>query len=103
IEERSGGLFAIGAVVRHRAGRSRRVPLLAAGDAGLAAHADVEVDHERQLRHRGGPFPATYASHAGVTACVPGNAGTSSNVGCVAAGSSASAGRMRTRTSYHPA
>ena len=78
VEERAGRILAVGTLVRQRPGLSRGVPFLAARHAGMAADADVEVDHQRELRHRDHSFcrPATKASHLRLRRAMPGSAGT---------------------------
>ena len=49
VEEGAARIGAGGPLVAHRPGRAGGVPLLAAGHAGVAADADVQVDDEREL------------------------------------------------------
>ncbi|MNG03723.1 hypothetical protein D3C84_868140 [compost metagenome] len=51
IEEGAVGIGIVGVEIDQRTGRARGVPLLAAGHAGMAADADVEVDDQGELRH----------------------------------------------------
>ena len=49
VEERAGRIVVVRVEVGERPGATRRVPFLAARDAGMAADADVEIDDEREL------------------------------------------------------
>src|SRR5690606_33820332 len=49
VEPDPGGLPAVWLLVHQRAQDPARVPLLAAGRAGVAAHAGVQVDHQAEL------------------------------------------------------
>ena len=51
IEERTGGVLAVGTLIHQRAGGAGGVPLLATGHTGTAAHAYVQVDHQCELGH----------------------------------------------------
>ena len=47
VEKGSGRVAVIGIVIRHEAGFTRSVPFLATGHAGMATHANVEINHQR--------------------------------------------------------
>jgi hypothetical protein len=60
VEEGSRRVGAVGVVVREETGLARRVPLLAARHAGMAADAHVEVDDQGELLgHSPISLPAT--------------------------------------------
>ena len=54
VEEGTGGIGAIGILIGERAGLALGVPALAGDDAGMTAHAGVEVDHQTELFLREG-------------------------------------------------
>ena len=51
VEERAGRIGVVGPEIGQTAGLARRVPFLAARHAGVASHADVQIDYERHLGH----------------------------------------------------
>ncbi len=55
VEKHPQRILAVGFVVAQMPGRTGGVPLFAGSDAGVAAHADIEVDDQGELGH--GCFP----------------------------------------------
>src|SRR5690606_24274418 len=53
VEPHAGRFAAVGLLVRQRAGDAAAVPFLAAGGAGVAADAGVQVDYQPELLLRG--------------------------------------------------
>ncbi len=51
IEEGAGGIGIIGVLIAHGTRRAGGIPLLAAGDTGVTADTDIEIDHQGQLCH----------------------------------------------------
>ena len=58
VEEGAVGVRRVGVEVGQGAGGAGGVPLLAAGHAGVAADAHIEVDDQGELGHLLSPLPA---------------------------------------------
>ena len=88
VEENPGRIGVIRVAVGKRSGPPRCIPFLAAGDAGMATDADVQIDHEGQLLgdgvgHFTSPLLAKYLRIFPVNMVIPGSGFMAGNCGAL--------------------